>query len=86
MESLEMEDVGIFLGHLVYFTVIWYILWKLVCLLVIGCIYWLFGIFVGYLVYVMVIWYIFVWFINKNLATLVVWRPDISLNDTAPYT
>jgi hypothetical protein len=22
-----MEDVGIFYGHLVYFTVIWYILW-----------------------------------------------------------
>jgi hypothetical protein len=33
-----MEDVGIFFGHLVYFTVVWYILWQ-------------FGIIVGYLVY-----------------------------------
>jgi hypothetical protein len=25
--GLAMEDVGIFNGHLVYFTAIWYILW-----------------------------------------------------------
>jgi hypothetical protein len=27
LEGLAMEDVGIFYCHLVYFTVIWYILW-----------------------------------------------------------
>jgi hypothetical protein len=35
--SLAMEDVGIFYGHLVYFTANWYILWP-------------FGIFYGNLV------------------------------------
>jgi hypothetical protein len=33
-----MEDVGLFYGHLVCFTAMWYILWP-------------FGIFYGYLVY-----------------------------------
>jgi hypothetical protein len=39
LEGLAMEDYGIFYGHLVYFTAIWYILWplgtfcgKLVCI------------------------------------------------------
>jgi hypothetical protein len=41
-----MEDVGIFYGHLIYFTAIWYILWLL-------------GIFYNYLVYFMFIWYNF---------------------------
>jgi hypothetical protein len=41
--GLEMEDVGIFYGRLVYLCNIWYILW-------------LFGIFCGYLVYFVVIW------------------------------
>jgi hypothetical protein len=41
-----MEDVGIFYGHLVYFTAFWYILPA-------------FGIFCCHLVYFMVIWYIF---------------------------
>jgi hypothetical protein len=34
-----MEDFGMFYGHLVYCTAIWYILWS-------------FGIFYGYLVYI----------------------------------
>jgi hypothetical protein len=38
LEALAKEVVGLFYGHLVYFTVIWYILWQ-------------FGVFVGYLVY-----------------------------------
>jgi hypothetical protein len=33
-----MEDVGLFYGHLVFFTPIWYVLWS-------------FGIFYGHLVY-----------------------------------
>jgi hypothetical protein len=41
-----MEDVGIFFGHLVYFTAIWYIVWP-------------FGILCGHLVNFTVIWYIF---------------------------
>jgi hypothetical protein len=40
-----MEGVGIFYGHLVYFTAIWYILWP-------------FGIFVGSLVYFLLLWYV----------------------------
>jgi hypothetical protein len=40
-----MEDVGIFYGHLVYFTVIWYTLWP-------------FGIFYGYLVHLFPFWYV----------------------------
>jgi hypothetical protein len=40
-----MEDVGIFYGHIVYFTTKWYILWA-------------FGTFGGYLVHLVVIWYI----------------------------
>jgi hypothetical protein len=40
-----MEDVGIFNGHSVHFTDIWYILWS-------------FGIFHGYLVYFPHFWYI----------------------------
>jgi hypothetical protein len=61
-----MEDVGIFYGHLVYFTAIlvyftavWYIFGYLVY-------FWLFGIF-------LVIWYIFNVLASctkKNLATL----------------
>jgi hypothetical protein len=42
-----MQEVGIFyIGHLVYFTDIWYNLWP-------------FGIIYGHLVYLLVIWYIF---------------------------
>jgi hypothetical protein len=40
-----MEEVGLFYGHLVYFTVIWYISRP-------------FGIFYGHLVYFTAIWYI----------------------------
>jgi hypothetical protein len=47
-----MKDVGIRYGHLVYFTVIWYILWPLgqfygylVYFVAISFILWLFGIF-----------------------------------------
>jgi hypothetical protein len=80
LDVLEMENVGTFIGRLVYFTVIWYILRS--------C-----GIFYGHLVYFTVIWYILrsfrvyychlvnflvVWYIfhglvcltKKNLATL----------------
>jgi hypothetical protein len=49
-----MEDVGLFYGHLVYFTTIWYILWSL-------------GIFHVYLVHLFPIW---VCCTKKNLATL----------------
>jgi hypothetical protein len=38
LEGLAIEDVGVFYGHLAYFTAIWYILWP-------------FGIFYGHLVY-----------------------------------
>jgi hypothetical protein len=41
-----MEYVGLFYGHLVYFTAIWYMFVS-------------FGIFYDYLVYFMIIWYIF---------------------------
>jgi hypothetical protein len=40
-----MEDVGIFYGHLVYFTAIWYISWP-------------FGVFYFYLVYFSLFWYV----------------------------
>jgi hypothetical protein len=40
-----MENIGIFYGHLVYFTAIWYILW-------------IFGIFCSHLIYSEGIWYI----------------------------
>jgi hypothetical protein len=63
LEGLAMEDVGIFYGHLVYITVILYILWPFGI-----CILWPFRICCGNLVYFMVIWYIFT---KKNLATLV---------------
>jgi hypothetical protein len=49
-----MEDVGIFYGHLVYFTAIWYIL------RIFWYILWLFGIFLANLVCLP----------KKNLATL----------------
>jgi ABC-type spermidine/putrescine transport system permease subunit II len=42
-----MEDVGMFYGHLVYFTAIWYILGPL-------------GTFYGYLVYFFPFWYVVV--------------------------
>jgi hypothetical protein len=45
LESLAMVGVGIFYGHLVHFTVFWYILWT-------------FGPFYGLLVYFFDIWYI----------------------------
>jgi positive regulator of sigma E activity len=35
LETLAMEDVGIFDVHLVYFTAIWYFLWPLVFFMVI---------------------------------------------------
>jgi hypothetical protein len=44
-EGLGMENVGKFLGQLVYFMVNWYILWAI-------------GIFYGQLVYFMGNWYI----------------------------
>jgi hypothetical protein len=48
-----MEDVGTVYGHLVYFTLIWYILWRF------GIhISWSFGIFYGHLVYFSPFWYI----------------------------
>jgi hypothetical protein len=53
-----MEDVGIFYGHLVYFTVTWYILW-------------LFDIFFGMFWYVLVH---FGMLHQKNLATVDVTR------------
>jgi hypothetical protein len=37
LEGLATEDVGLFCGHLIYFSAIWYTLWP-------------FGIFYGYLV------------------------------------
>jgi hypothetical protein len=46
MEGLAMEIVGVYYGHLVYFTSIGYILWP-------------FGIFYGHLVYSMVIFFRF---------------------------
>jgi hypothetical protein len=49
-----MEDVGIFYGHLVHFTVFCYILWT-------------FGIVRGNLVYFPPFWYVST---KKNLATL----------------
>jgi hypothetical protein len=56
-----MEDVGIFFGHLVYFTAIWSILWPFWYIswqFGIFCAY-IFGIFCGLLVYFMFNWYIF---------------------------
>jgi hypothetical protein len=44
LEGLVMEDVGIFYGHLVHFTVLCYILWT-------------FGIVLGNLVYFSPFWY-----------------------------
>jgi hypothetical protein len=68
-----MENIGIFYGHLVYFTLIWYILCP-------------FGIFYGHLVYFVVIWTIFPVLVRcskKNLATLrfvvkTIWKTTIS--------
>jgi hypothetical protein len=40
-----MEDVGLYLGHVVYFTAIWYIVWP-------------FSVFYGYLVNVFPFWYV----------------------------
>jgi hypothetical protein len=70
-----MEDVGIFSGHLDYFTAIWSIYCHLVYLLP-------FGIFYCHLVYFVANWYIFprlgkfstfwVCWTHKNLATLVI--------------
>jgi hypothetical protein len=45
LEGLAIEYVGIFYGHLVYFTTLWYILWP-------------FGIFYGHLVYISPLWYV----------------------------
>jgi hypothetical protein len=45
LEGLDMEDVGIFYGPLVYFTAIW-------------CFRWTFGIFRGNLVYFPPFWYV----------------------------
>jgi hypothetical protein len=44
LEGLAMEDVGIFYGHLVHFTVFCYILWT-------------FGIVLGNLIYFSPFWY-----------------------------
>jgi hypothetical protein len=54
LDGIAMEDVGIFYGHLVNFTAIWYIVWPL-------------GIFVGYLLYISPF---LVCCSKKNLATL----------------
>jgi hypothetical protein len=70
---LRTENIGIFYGHLVYFTLIWYILCP-------------FGIFYGHLVYFVVIWTIFPVLVRcskKNLATLrfvvkTIWKTSIS--------
>jgi hypothetical protein len=54
LEGLGMENVGIFNGHLVYFTVIWYNVWQ-------------FGVVSGPLVYLFFpFWYVQT---QKNLAT-----------------
>jgi hypothetical protein len=45
LEGLGMENIGIFYGHLVYFTAMWYSLRP-------------FGIFCGHLVYFTAIWII----------------------------
>jgi hypothetical protein len=50
-----MEDIGIFYGHLVYFTVIWYMY------------FWTFGLYCGNLVYFSQFWYVVP---KKNMATL----------------
>jgi hypothetical protein len=55
LEGLAMEDVGIFYGHLIYFTAIWYFLLPS-------------GIFYGHLVYISPV---LVCCITRNLATLV---------------
>jgi hypothetical protein len=47
-----MEEVGIFYGHLVYFTVNWYIYGHLLYFVAIWHILWPFGIFYGRLVYI----------------------------------
>jgi hypothetical protein len=77
-----MQDVGIFSGHLVYFTAMWYKSCPF------GIFLWPFGIFYGHLVYFTAIWYILwpfgifyghlvylppilVCSIKKNLATLI---------------
>jgi hypothetical protein len=60
LEGLAMEDVGIFYGHLVYITVILYILWPFGI-----CILWPFRIWA--------IWYTFTILVcctKENLATL----------------
>jgi hypothetical protein len=36
LEGLEMENVGTFYGYLDYFTILWYILWPFVNVVVIG--------------------------------------------------
>jgi hypothetical protein len=59
LEGLAMEDVGIFYGRLVHFTVFCYILWT-------------FGIARGDLVY---FFPVLVFCTKKNLATLVCTRP-----------
>jgi hypothetical protein len=43
LQGFEMEDVGMFYGHLVYFVVIWSILWS-------------FGIFYDHLEYIFPFW------------------------------
>jgi hypothetical protein len=54
-----MEDFGIFYGHLVYFTAIWYIFCP-------------FGIFCGNFLYFVAIWYIFIviWYIFSRFGML----------------
>jgi hypothetical protein len=76
-EGLAMEYIGIFFYHLVYFTVIWYILWSFGTYIL-----WSFGIFYGHLVhifygnlvYFMVIWYIYfmvIWYILWSFGTYI---------------
>jgi hypothetical protein len=44
-EDLRLENIGMFIGYLEYFTTIWYILWT-------------FGTFCGHLVEVSTFWYV----------------------------
>jgi hypothetical protein len=64
LEGLATVDVGVFCGHMVLFTAIWYILWTfgifcghLVFFVDIWYILWTFGIFCGHLVFFSRFWY-----------------------------
>jgi hypothetical protein len=77
LEGLAKEDVGIFYGHLVYFTAIRNILRT-------------YGIFYGHIIYFVAIWYIFpvlVCCTKKNLATLYVpEEEDMKVSISPPHS